>query len=132
VTKAIWFSATDFPLMFAYAKLSRAFMLKVLVLKDEQTPMEFFVSVLQDILGCSEDEASRIALHAHLNGEATCCICPSPVDAETWINKATALSELRGYPLEFSVVSIPFTERVGAWVFNAVMKVAPSTDFRIR
>ena len=105
-------------------------MLKVLVLNDEESPMEFVVSVLQDILGYSEDEARRIALNAHLNGEAACCICPSLVDAEAWISKATALSDQCGYPLEFSVVSIPFTERVGAWVFNAVMKVAPNIDFR--
>jgi ATP-dependent Clp protease adaptor protein ClpS len=106
-------------------------MLKVLVLNDENSPMEFVASVLQDIFGYSEDEARRIALHAHLNGEAACCICPSPVDAEAWISKATALSEQCGYPLEFSAVSIPFTERVGAWVFNAMMKVAPNIDFRI-
>jgi ATP-dependent Clp protease adaptor protein ClpS len=53
-------------------------MLKVLVLNDENSPMEFVASALQDIFGYSEDEARRIALHAHLNGEAACCICPSP------------------------------------------------------
>lgn len=106
-------------------------MLKVLVLKDQKTPMKLVVSVLQDSFGHTEDEAKRIALHAHLNGQAICGICQSTVDGEARINNATALSRQRGFPLEFYVVSIPFTERVAACVFNAVMKVAPTIDFRI-
>lgn len=106
-------------------------MLKVLVLNDQNTPMEFVASVLQDVFGYTEDQAKRIALQAHLNGQAACGICRSPVDGEAWTSRATAIAQQRGYPLEFSVVSIPLTERVGASIFHAIMKVAPTIDFRI-
>jgi len=58
--------------------------------------MEFVVSVLQDIFGYSEDEAKRIALHAHLNGEAACCICPvGASNDQRWDCEPKALAALR-------------------------------------
>jgi ATP-dependent Clp protease adapter protein ClpS len=51
---------------------------KVLLVNDDVTPMEFVVSVLQRNFGQSREEAERIAVHAHLNGDAVVAFIKDP------------------------------------------------------
>jgi ATP-dependent Clp protease adaptor protein ClpS len=100
-------------------------MLKVLVVNDDVTPIEFVVSVLQRTFGQSREEAERIAVHAHLNGDAVCGIYQRPTEAHGSVSMATQLSRQDGYPLCFLTRPIPFWERVAAYIFGMVMKITP-------
>jgi ATP-dependent Clp protease adaptor protein ClpS len=101
-------------------------MLNVFVVNDQVTPMEFVVSVLQEVFGHSEENGKRTALLAHLNGEAVCGVCRNRVEALALVSRAVALSRQRGYPLDFSLSPVPVWWRVGAWLFHMVMKLAPA------
>jgi|307.fasta_scaffold55639_4 ATP-dependent Clp protease adaptor protein ClpS len=101
-------------------------MLNVLVVNDEETPMEFVVSVLQEVFGHSEEDGKRISLLAHLNGDAVCGVCRDRVEALALVSRAVALSRQRGYPLDFSLTSVPFWQRIAAWFFHMAMKLAPA------
>jgi ATP-dependent Clp protease adapter protein ClpS len=103
-------------------------MLKVLVVKDDLTPTEFVVSVLQDIFGHSKQVAEKTALLAHLNGEAVCGICQEYVEANSLVSSATALSRQHGHPLGFAILPLPFWERVAGCLLRLVMKVTPGYD----
>ena len=101
-------------------------MLKVLVLNDRVTPMSFAVLVLQQVFDQSKEEAEITALHAHLNGDALCGIYQQQAEAQAAVEKARELSSKHDYPLDFSIVPIPFRERAAVWIFGMVMKVAPA------
>ena len=100
-------------------------MLNVLVVNDQVTPMEFVVSVLQEVFGHSEEAARKIALLAHLNGDAICGVCRNRDDALALVRKAEVLSQQRGYRLGFSLAPVPFWQRVAARLFHMAMKLAP-------
>ena len=104
-------------------------MLKVLVVNDQMTPMEFVVSVLQEIFGQSKEEAERTALHAHLNGDAICGIYRQHTEAQNLVRSATARSRQHGFALDFLIRPFPFWERAAGWLFRMVMKVVP--DYRV-
>jgi ATP-dependent Clp protease adapter protein ClpS len=57
-------------------------MLKVLVVNDQMIPIEFVVSVLEEIFGQSKEEAERTALHAYVNGDAICGIYRQHAEAQ--------------------------------------------------
>jgi ATP-dependent Clp protease adaptor protein ClpS len=91
-------------------------MLKVLVVNDQMIPMEFVVSVLEEIFGQSKEEAEIIALHAHLNGDAICGIYRQHAEAQNSVRSATARSRQLGFPLGFSIRPFPFWERAAGWL----------------
>jgi ATP-dependent Clp protease adapter protein ClpS len=104
-------------------------MLKVLVVNGQMTPMEFVVSVLEEIFGQSKEEAERTALHAHLSGNAICGIYRQHAEAQNLVRSATARSRLHGFPLGFLIRPLPFWERAAVWLFSMAMKVVP--DYRV-
>jgi ATP-dependent Clp protease adapter protein ClpS len=103
-------------------------MLKVLVVNDQMTPMEFVVSILEEIFGQSKEEAERTALHAHLNGDAICGIYRRHAEAQNLVRRATARSRQHGFALGFLIRPFSFRERAAGWLFWMVMKVVP--DYR--
>ena len=103
--------------------------LKVLVVNDQVTPMEFVVSVVEEIFGQSKEEAERTALHAHLNGDAICGIYRQHAEAQKLVRSATARSRQQGFQLGFLIRPFPFWERAAGWLFRMVMKVVP--DYRV-
>jgi ATP-dependent Clp protease adaptor protein ClpS len=100
-------------------------MLKVLLVDDQTTPMEFVVSVLEEIFGQSKEEAERTALHAHLNGDAICGIYRQHAEAQNLVRSATARSRQHGFPLGFLIRPFPLWERAAGWLFRMVMRVVP-------
>jgi ATP-dependent Clp protease adaptor protein ClpS len=104
-------------------------MLKVLVVNDQMTPMEFVVSVLEEIFGQSKEEAERTALHAYLNGDAICGIYRQRAEAQNLVRSATARSQQHGFALGFLIRPFPLWERAAGWLFRMVMKVIP--DYRV-
>jgi ATP-dependent Clp protease adaptor protein ClpS len=101
-------------------------MVKVSVIDDQTTPMDFVALVLESIFGHSPHEAVRITLLTDSDGEAVCGLCEDRVEAQVLVSAAVQISRQRGYPLQFSIVPVPLGERISAWLFNAVMKVAPA------
>jgi ATP-dependent Clp protease adapter protein ClpS len=104
----------------------KATMLKVLGVNDDVTPMEFVVSILQGNFRQSREEAERVALQAHLNGDAVCGIYQGAADGHRSVSRATELSRRAGYRLCFLARPIPFWERAGGYIFGMVMKIAPN------
>jgi ATP-dependent Clp protease adapter protein ClpS len=106
-------------------------MLKVIVISDHLTPIEFVASLLQEIFGHSKEVAEKTALLAHLNGEAPCGICREHAEANNLVSSATALSRQTGYPLGFAILPLPFWERAVGYLLRMVMKVTPGSCIRL-
>jgi ATP-dependent Clp protease adaptor protein ClpS len=101
-------------------------MLNVLVVNDDVTPIEFVVSVLQEVFGHPEQTAEKIALLGDLNGAAVCGVCRSRVEALDLVDRAVTLARQRDYPLDFSINPVPVWRCAAAWLVHLAMKLAPA------
>jgi ATP-dependent Clp protease adaptor protein ClpS len=101
-------------------------MVKVLVVDDPVTTMQFVVSALQEFFGQSKPEAWQTTLRCHLNGEALCAIYQNPAEADHLVVAATEFARRHGHPLSFVARPIPNWERVAGCIFAMVMKIAPN------
>ncbi|MGI9345073.1 MAG: ATP-dependent Clp protease adapter ClpS [Gammaproteobacteria bacterium] len=70
----------------------------VLMMNDDYTPMEFVVSVLQDIFGMDEEKAVSKMLEVHTRGSAVCGVYTREI-AETKCDQAVALARGLEHPL---------------------------------
>jgi ATP-dependent Clp protease adapter protein ClpS len=105
-------------------------MINVVVVNDRAaTPMEFVVSVSQDVFGHTEEMGKRVALHAFLNGDAICGVCRNRVEAQALLSRAVARSREHDYPLDFKLVPVPLWQSIAARLFHMVMKLAPSNSW---
>ena len=76
-------------------------MLKVLMANDDLTPMEFVVLLLERFFGKSTDEATRIMLRVHHEGQAACGVYEE-ARARELLTEAIAFARQHGHPLQFS------------------------------
>ena len=74
-------------------------MYEVLLLDDDVTPMEFVVLVLKKFFYKKDDEASKIMLETHKNGEGCCGIYTRDV-AETKMTQVINFSRQHNHPLK--------------------------------
>jgi ATP-dependent Clp protease adaptor protein ClpS len=79
-------------------------MLEVLVFNDDVTPMDFVVNVLERVFGKSRDEAIKIMLEAHHDGQASCGVY-AETHARDLASRAKVCAEQAGHPLKFSVAN---------------------------
>jgi ATP-dependent Clp protease adaptor protein ClpS len=77
-------------------------MLKVRVANDDTTPMEFVVLVLEEIFEKSRDEAMKIMLEAHRDGQAVCGVY-TEARARDWPVRQFVAAQREGHALQFSV-----------------------------
>jgi ATP-dependent Clp protease adaptor protein ClpS len=77
-------------------------MLKVLMANDDLTPMEFVVLLLERFFEKSTDEATKIMLRVHHEGEAACGVYPA-ARARELLSDATAFARKHGHPLQLSL-----------------------------
>jgi ATP-dependent Clp protease adaptor protein ClpS len=103
-------------------------MFNVLVMNDQVTPMEFVVSVLQDVFGHTEEMANKVVLLAHLNGDAVCGVRRNRVEAQALVSRAIALSREHDYPLDFTIVPVSLWQSIAARLFHMAMKLVPSPE----
>jgi ATP-dependent Clp protease adaptor protein ClpS len=75
---------------------------KVVLYNDDYTPMEFVVSVLEQIFGKGPSEATAIMLAIHKSGLGIAGVYVLEV-AETKVALVHSAAEQRGYPLRAGV-----------------------------
>jgi ATP-dependent Clp protease adaptor protein ClpS len=75
---------------------------RVIVHNDSITPMDFVVRVLTTIFFLGTPNALDIMLKAHITGTAYVQTV-SKSEAEKRVNKAHALADAEGYPLQFTI-----------------------------
>ena len=74
-------------------------MYQVILLNDDNTPMEFVVDVLQRFFGKNQDEATRIMLQVHHEGKGVCGIYPHDIAASR-IAQVSRYARSRQHPLQ--------------------------------
>ncbi len=79
-------------------QLKKPPMYKIIMLNDDYTPMEFVVDLLCSLFRKSGDEASKIMLRIHHEGQAVCAVCPKDV-AESKVAQVESYCEAHGHPL---------------------------------
>lgn len=79
-------------------KVARPARYKVLLFNDDYTPMEFVVSLLEQIFGKGPSEATQIMLQIHRGGVGVAGVYVLEV-AETKVSLVHQAAEERGYPL---------------------------------
>ncbi len=77
---------------------SKPDMYKVYLLNDDYTPMEFVISVLQNIFGKTYSQAEDIMLNVHNNGMAVCGVYTYEI-AETKVAKVVDYATSHEHPL---------------------------------
>jgi ATP-dependent Clp protease adaptor protein ClpS len=78
---------------------AKAPMFKVLLLNDDQTPMEFVVWVLETMFEKTRDEAVKIMLTAHHEGVGVCGVYGAE-EAGSLVERVTAEARRFEHPLK--------------------------------
>lgn len=72
---------------------------KVLLLNDDYTPMEFVITVLQKFFHLDLEQATRVMLQVHNNGQGTCGVYPREI-AETKVEQVSQFAKQHQHPLQ--------------------------------
>ena len=78
---------------------------KVIILNDDYTPMEFVVYTIQNVFKKSHDEATRIMLKIHTEGQGVCGMFPFEI-AETKMKQVLNLAKEHQHPLQCIIEKI--------------------------
>src|ERR1043165_5345975 len=81
------------------AKLKPPPMFKVMLLKDDYTPMEFVVLVLQKFFSMPRERATQVMLKVRREGIGVCGVYPKDV-ASTKVQQVAAYSRKHQHPLQ--------------------------------
>jgi ATP-dependent Clp protease adaptor protein ClpS len=81
-------------------------MVRVLLLNDDVTPMEFVVHVLEQIFGKDRETATRIMLKVHNTGMGECGIYSFAI-ADARAKEVEAFAREHGHPLRCIVEAPP-------------------------
>ena len=73
-------------------------MYKVVILNDDYTPMDFVVEILESFFNMNREQATRIMLTIHTQGQATCGIFTRDV-AETKAAQVVDYAQQNQHPL---------------------------------
>ncbi len=72
---------------------------KVILLNDDYTPMDFVVTVLEQIFRKTHEEAIQLMLQVHEKGAAICGVFTRDV-AETKVDQVIEYARINDYPLQ--------------------------------
>ncbi len=84
------------------AKTKKPSLYKVILLKDDYTPMEFVIEVLERFFNKDHAAATRIMLSVHNQGKGVCGIFPKDI-AETKAALVNDYARRSQYPLQCNV-----------------------------
>jgi ATP-dependent Clp protease adaptor protein ClpS len=79
-------------------KLQPPRLFKVLLLNDDFTPMDFVVTVLQRFFAMDREQATRVMLDVHRNGQGVCGVFPRDV-AATKVEQVSSYAKQHQHPL---------------------------------
>lgn len=74
-------------------------MFKVMLLNDDYTPMEFVVAVLQRFFSLDHEQATRVMLKVHTEGQGVCGVYPQDV-AATKVELVLGFARQHQHPLK--------------------------------
>jgi len=77
---------------------------KVIILNDDQTPMEFVVDVLINIFNHNQHSSEQLMLKIHNEGSAVAGIYPYEIAEQKGV-ETTHLARQAGYPLNVKIES---------------------------
>lgn len=80
-------------------KIKEPSLYKVLLLNDDKTTMDFVVQILQDVFSKPNNEAVKLMLKVHNEGQAICGTFSREI-AETKCEAVLTLSKANGFPLQ--------------------------------
>jgi len=80
-------------------------MVRVVLLNDDYTTIDFVVDVLEKIFSKSHSEALRITYEVHQKGKGTCGTYPYDI-GETKVQETIARAQLAEFPLKVYAESI--------------------------
>lgn len=80
-------------------RTKRPNMFKVLLLNDDYTPMEFVVTILQEVFNKNQDDAWHITMQVHQHGVGQCGVFPFEV-AETKVMRVMDAAQKNQHPLQ--------------------------------
>ena len=73
-------------------------LVKVMLLNDDFTPMDFVVTVIEKFFGLDREQATRIMLKVHREGVGVCGIFPRDI-AATKVEQVIAYARQHQHPL---------------------------------
>ena len=80
-------------------RVKRPPMYKVILLNDDYTPMDFVVTVLEQIFRRTHEQAVEIMLQVHEKGAGLCGVYTRDV-AETKVDQVVEYARINDYPLQ--------------------------------
>jgi ATP-dependent Clp protease adaptor protein ClpS len=86
----------------ARPKLKEPSMYKVFLLNDDFTPMEFVVTLLEQLFGMDREKATRVMLQVHSNGKGICGVFTYEI-AETKVAQVSEYAQQHQHPLMCSM-----------------------------
>jgi ATP-dependent Clp protease adaptor protein ClpS len=86
----------------ARPKVKEPSMYKVFLLNDDFTPMEFVVTLLEQLFGMDREKATRVMLQVHSNGKGICGVYTYEV-AETKVAQVSEYAQQHQHPLMCSM-----------------------------
>ena len=72
---------------------------RVIMLNDDNTPMDFVVEVLETLFNMGRERATRTMLQVHTEGRALCGIFTYEI-AEAKVEQANSYAQRHGHPLQ--------------------------------
>lgn len=75
---------------------------KVLVLNDDQTPMEFVIELLMGIFKHTEEDAKNLTMEIHNTGSAVVGIYPHEIAEQRGV-EGVSMARANGFPLQIQV-----------------------------
>lgn len=86
----------------ARPKVKEPSMYKVFLLNDDFTPMEFVVTLLEQLFGMDREKATRVMLQVHSNGKGICGVFTYEI-AETKVAQVSEYAQQHQHPLMCSM-----------------------------
>lgn len=86
----------------ARPKVKEPSMYKVFLLNDDFTPMEFVVTLLEQLFGMDREKATRVMLQVHSNGKGICGVYTYEI-AETKVAQVSEYAQQHQHPLMCSM-----------------------------
>ena len=89
----------------AKPKLKEPSMYRVFLLNDDYTPMEFVVTLLEQLFGMGREKATRIMLLIHSQGKGNCGVFTYEI-AETKVAQVGEYAQQHQHPLMCSMEEV--------------------------